>query len=250
MLSADKICKSYGGNRVLSDVSLSVERERVSVLIGPSGSGKSTLVRNLSLLEIPDSGDVVIDSNRYAFPMQASGSIAPWPDVTVVFQQHFLWPHLTLQENVLLPCARRPGCVDVAEHLQDVFGVREILSRYPNEVSMGQCQRVALIRALALQPRYILLDEITAALDVEQTGEILRYFLETSASGMGILLVTHLLGFARRLLDVRSGGNVYFLDEGRIVEYGTSEILTQPRSERLARFLDAEKVLRRSPGNV
>src|SRR5262249_55448931 len=161
----------------------------------------------------------------------------------VVFQQHFLWPHMSLRENILLPARRYDGYEARVAALVAAFDMEHVMDRYPNEASIGQRQRAALIRGLALKPKYILLDEITAALDVEQTGKILRYFLEGGGQGLGILIVTHLLGFARRLISVRGGGTVYFMDDGLIVEHGGSEILNAPATERLRSFLDAEGVI-------
>lgn len=244
MLRANGIRKRYGGGDVLKGVSVSLAPRDVTVLIGPSGCGKSTLLRVLSLLERPDAGEVQIAENTYVFPRDLGRSdIAPWPSVTVVFQQHFLWPHMTLRKNIVLPSKSRPDHEERLATLAEAFDITDALDKYPTEASVGQRQRAALIRGLVLKPDYILLDEITAALDVEQTGKILRYFLDGGGEDMGIFIVTHLLGFARKLLSARGGGTVYFMDGGSIIEEGGPAVLEHPQTARLRAFLDAGGVI-------
>jgi arginine transport system ATP-binding protein len=241
---ATRISKSYGRREVLRDVSIAVEPQGLTVLLGPSGCGKSTLLRSMSMLEPPDTGQVEIDGVSYSFPTKAnSRQVPPWPRVTVVFQQHFLWPHMTIRENILLPARRFKGHEDRVRALTESFDMTSSLDKFPNEASVGQRQRAALIRGLALCPEYILLDEITAALDVEQTCKILRYFLDGGGQDVGILIVTHLLGFARRLIAVRGQGAVYFMDQAAIVEQGDETILQEPRTERLKTFMDAGRLI-------
>jgi len=244
VLQGENLVKSYGARVVLRRVSLTVQSAGLSVLIGPSGCGKSTLLRALSLLEPPDAGRISLDSTSLEFPhARVPRDLRPWPTVTVVFQQHFLWPHLTLRSNILLPIRRAHDREERMATLVAAFGLETVLDRYPNEVSLGQRQRAALVRGLALRPRYILLDEITSALDVEQSAKILRFFLDGGARETGLLIVTHLLGFARRLMSLRDGGMVYFMDQGSIVETGSAEILSAPLTSRLRSFLKAEALV-------
>ena len=222
---------------------------KISVVIGPSGSGKTTLVRALSLLDPPTSGCVTIDGERYDFP-RGKGSPAikpPWPRLTVVFQQHFLWPHLTLRQNIVLPASRRSsGSPPVAE-LIAMFDMGDWVDRYPNEVSLGQRQRVALARAFALDPEYVLLDEITSALDVEQTAVVVKHLLSLRSRGIGMLVVTHLLAFARELLARNEGDMIYLLDDGSVAGKGGLEFFEKPGSDRASEFLSSMDYWSHSP---
>jgi ABC-type polar amino acid transport system ATPase subunit len=160
----------------------------------------------------------------------------PWPKVTVVFQQLFLWPHLTLQDNILLParCRTQQGMEADLDALIEAFDMRDFIGRYPNQASFGQRQRVALARALMCRPRYLLLDEITSALDVEQIANVLSYLRNLRGKGIGIFVITHLLGFARSAAD-----QVLFMADGEVVERGGPEVLASPQTERLHQFLSA-----------
>ena len=235
MLTAENISFGYLDQPIIQDVSLQVAPGSITALLGPSGTGKTTLLKCLALLEAPQSGRITIDDQAYNFPLSSgSAAPAPWPALTVVFQQLFLWPHLTLRENILLPVQRRaPEQVQqkLAE-LTALFGMGEFLDRYPNETSRGQQQRAALARALMLNPRYILCDEITSALDVEQVGKVLECLNLVREQGVGILLITHQLGFARRSCD-----EVIFMDQGRVVEQGGRERIVQPLTDRFTQFL-------------
>jgi len=235
MIVAKNIHKHFDGRHILNNVNLTVEPGKITCLIGPSGTGKTTLLRALSLLECPEHGSVEIDGCKYAFPLKHPKEIVPpWPDLTVVFQSLFLWPHLTLRENILLPARnRKHGDLHAElEEIIDFFDMRPFIDNYPNEASLGQRQRVALARAFMLKPKYILLDEITSSLDVEQVAKILTRLKEMRDRGIGIFIITHLLGFARNTAD-----HVAFMSEGAIVENGTSEILVNPKSHRLKQFL-------------
>jgi ABC-type polar amino acid transport system ATPase subunit len=235
MITGQNIVKKFEGRTILNGVDLTIDQGKITCLIGPSGSGKTTLLRALSLLEYPDSGSVIIEGKSYNFPRPLEQKpVNPWPEVTVVFQSLFLWPHMTLRRNVMLP-AKRAGLPDVhkrMEELIDFFEMGSFIDRYPNEASRGQQQRVALARALMLKPRYIFLDEITSALDVEQVAKVLEYLQKLRDNGIGIFLITHLLGFAKRAAD-----QVLFLNNGVIEEAGTSDILVNPKSDRLRHFV-------------
>jgi ABC-type polar amino acid transport system ATPase subunit len=241
MLIANGITKSFGDQQVLRGVSLSIEKGKICALIGPSGSGKTTLLKVLAFLEQPDSGSVTIDDVSYQFPLAKSQKIQPpWPKVTVVFQQLFLWPHLTLLQNITLPLSAQ-GRDDNPARLQEllkIFDMNHFVYRYPNEASLGQRQRAALVRALLLEPEYLLLDEITSSLDIEQTAIILSQLKKLSSQGIGILTITHLLQFAQDAAD-----KVAFMADGQILEEGSPELLAHPQSERLSQFLSVVKAV-------
>lgn len=234
MLSAESINKTYGSLHVLQNVNVNLEPGKITALIGPSGSGKTTLLKALSLLDPPDTGTVCVDTFKYNFPLGKLGADRPWPYVTVVFQQLFLWPHLTLKENILLPLRVSKKNYDTAylNELVDLFEMKAFIDRYPNQASLGQRQRVALTRALVLNARYVLLDEITSSLDVEQVNVILSHLRTVRDKGIGILAITHLLHFARHLAD-----QIIFMDAGKIVEAGGVEVIDNPQNERLKKFL-------------
>lgn len=235
MLKAENISFGYGERKIFSDVSLSVAPGSITALLGPSGTGKTTLLKCLALLESPQQGRIVIDDIAYDFPKTEEVAWSPpWPQLTVVFQQLFLWPHMTLRQNILLPVRGhdQDKVQQKLAELIELFGMGEFLDRYPNETSRGQQQRVALARALMLNPRYILCDEITSALDVEQVARVLDCLKLVKEQGVGILLITHQLGFARRSCD-----EVVFMDGGRVVEQGGRERILQPLTERFSQFL-------------
>jgi len=236
MLTGEGICKSFRGTTVLDGVSATVAPGEITVAIGPSGSGKSTLLRALSLLDPPDRGTVTVDSVAYPHPRpESEPPIAPpWPKVTVVFQSLFLWPHLTVRENIALPLKNRRDIDAPAliEELIDQYKMGGYVDRYPNEASVGQKQRAAIARAVALRPKYLLLDEVTSALDVEYVAVVLNHLLALKKQGTGILLITHLIGFARRAAD-----RILFLEQGRVVEEGGRDVLASPRTSRLREFV-------------
>jgi len=240
MLYAETISKSYGERNVLSEVSLSVEAGSACVVIGPSGSGKSTLLRCIGLLEPADMGAMTLDGKKYSLIADRKRMDPPWPDLTVVFQQHFLWPHLTLSENISLPLERRMSKPEIRRtmgELIELFDMADFIRRYPNEASVGQRQRVALARAFALRPRYILLDEVTSSLDVEQIEKLFRHLVVLLSSGIGMVIVTHLLGFAKAIIAAAPKSSIVFLDGGRITESGGRELLESPPPGRMSEFI-------------
>ncbi|MDR3425363.1 MAG: ATP-binding cassette domain-containing protein [Alphaproteobacteria bacterium] len=236
MLEARHLDFCYApGKPILKDISLQVDTNGITVLIGPSGCGKTTLLRCMALLESPQSGEIAVDDEVFRYPWPKDAPFTPpWPKLTTVFQQLFLWPHLTLRENILLPVRRqKSGSMNgELDALIEAFDMKEFIDNYPNEASLGQRQRVALARALMLEPRYLLLDEITSALDVEQIAKILSYLKTLRGKHIGIFIITHLLGFARHAAD-----QVVFMASGEIVESGGADILKNPQTERLGQFL-------------
>ncbi len=237
MLECKDIVVAYQGRRVLDGVSVVVEPGKVTAIIGPSGAGKSTVLRCMAFIDNPLSGSVTMDGQQYA----ASGKSSPdapvaWPKVTAVFQQFFLWPHLTLRKNITLPLElRKTKNIDQRlSRLIQQFDMSDFVDRYPNEVSGGQRQRAALARALALEPTYLLMDEITSALDAIQAASIVNHMSNLKQAGIGILMITHHLGFLRRAAD-----SIVFMQDGVVVESGSKEILDSPETDSLAHFLIA-----------
>lgn len=235
MLKGSNISKSIAGRKILSEIDVTVNPGNVIALVGPSGGGKSTLIRNLSLLEKPDTGKIMIDERQFNFPM--NGKPLPnhiHPLVSVVFQQFHLWPHLKVKDNLLMPLKQQHINVNQTEfdELTNYFEVDMLLKRFPHQISVGQKQRIAFIRAVLLKPKYLLLDEITSALDIQHIGKMLRFVKQLAEKGTGILIATHLIGFAANVAD-----QIIFLNEGKIVEQGNKTILKQPQTELFTKFL-------------
>ena len=236
MLIAKNVSKKFGEETALDSVSLEVKPGTITSIIGPSGAGKTTLLRALSLLDIPDSGEISIDKERYIFPGKNNSIKTPWPNISIVFQQLFLWPHLTIRENILLPLKMRG--VNRSEELTKfvtLFSMEGFLDSYPNQASLGQRQRAAIVRALMLHPKYLLLDEITSALDVEQSNIILSHLEKIKEMGVGILMVAHDINFAISMAD-----HVCFVEDGKIVKRGKPyEFLLELKNQRIAQFIDS-----------
>lgn len=236
MIKGRNITKSYGAAEVLHAVNAEVDRGQIVAVLGPNGSGKSTLLRALAMLDPPTAGRVEMDEVEYTFPPPRNGNHhpTPWPDVTMVFQQLFLWPHLTIRQNISLPleCNRVANAAQRVEEAIERFDLGEFAARHPNEVSLGQRQRAAIARAFALKPKYLLLDEITSALDIEQVGLVMDHLREEREAGTGIMLITHFVGFARHAAD-----RILFMWDGRVIESGGPEMLDSPQTEECSRFL-------------
>ena len=236
VLSVRGLVKAYHDRRILDGIDLDVGQHHVVVLIGASGSGKSTLLRCIDLIEEIDDGQIFLDGRDISDPRidadearQAMG---------MVFQSFNLFPHMTALGNVALA----PRVVQGLTRREAEERGRELLARvgladkadaYPDKLSGGQQQRVSIARALAYEPRLLLLDEITSALDPELVGEVLGLVGDLAASGSTIVMATHEMAFARDVADT-----VCFLDGGRIVESGSAEqVLTDPQHDRTRRFL-------------
>ena len=228
--------KSFGDNKVLRGIDLSVAAGEVLVVIGPSGSGKSTLLRCVNLLEPIDSGRVFLEDAE----ITRKGANVPQlrQRVGIVFQQFNLFPHLRVLDNLTLAARRikklpRAQAEQRAHELLAQVGLDGKARSYPHQLSGGQQQRVAIARALMMEPHVMLFDEITSALDPELVGEVLVVMRDLARSGMTMLVVTHEMQFAREV-----GDRVVFMDHGRIVEQGAPlEVLDRPREERTKRFL-------------
>ena len=232
MLSARNIYKSFDGRKILDGVDIDIAPGQISCIIGPSGTGKTTLLRALCMLDLPDEGSISLDGTVLG-PQDT-----PWPRVTAVFQSLFLWPHLTLRENIMLPARNHnPDAAKDIEGLINLFEMGHFIDNYPNQSSVGQRQRVALARALILNPKYVLLDEITSALDVEQSARILTKLTHLKERGIGIFLITHHLGFAKRAAD-----QIIFMSDGKVTEKGTPSLLEAPQTARLREFLSLAEI--------
>ena len=245
-ISVHGVVKRYGTEPVLDGVTLGLEAGQVLVVIGPSGSGKSTLLRCLAGLEPIQQGTISIDGVLAAKGVEDPG---PPPDratahalrekVGMVFQQYNLFPHLTVMENITLAPRRvrglpRPEAETIAIELLKRVGLEDKRDVHPERLSGGQQQRAAIARALAMQPRVMLFDEVTSALDPELVGEVLRTMRELADQGMTMLVVTHEMGFARDVAD-----DVVFMDKGQIVERAPPhEIFERPIEARTRAFLN------------
>ena len=230
--------KHYGDLHVLKDINLSVRKGEVVVVIGPSGSGKSTLCRTINRLETIDSGEILIEGKP--LPQEGKELAAMRADLGMVFQQFNLFAHMTILDNVTL------GPIDVlhepkeqakkeAMDLLARVGVAEQAGKVPAQLSGGQQQRVAIARSLAMHPQAMLFDEPTSALDPEMINEVLDVMVELAKQGMTMIVVTHEMGFARRVAD-----RVVFMADGQIVEEGTpDEFFEHPKSQRARDFLDS-----------
>jgi ABC-type polar amino acid transport system ATPase subunit len=248
MIRLDRVCKSFGQLKVLREVSINIEKGEVVCIIGPSGAGKSTLLRCINHLEGIDSGTIYLEDEP-VYRYMRNGKVVVDPErrvealrseVGMVFQSFNLFPHLTALENVILApvhvrkeprdAARRRG-----EALLAKVGLSDKIDAYPQELSGGQQQRVAIARSLAMQPKALLFDEVTSALDPELVGEVLRVMRQLAAEGMTMIVVTHEMGFARDVCD-----RVLFMADGVVVEEGAPEqIFKTPRHERTRQFLQS-----------
>lgn len=232
----DHVNKHYGELHVLKDISTTIKRGEVVVVIGPSGSGKSTLCRAINRLETIDEGTITIDGKL--LPEEGAGLAKLRADVGMVFQSFNLFAHKTILENVTLG-PRRVRKIPKAEadkhamELLDRVGIGNQASKMPAQLSGGQQQRVAIARSLAMDPKIILLDEPTSALDPEMINEVLDVMVQLAKDGMTMLVVTHEMGFARKAAD-----RVIFMADGEIVEEAEPEqFFTNPQSPRAQDFL-------------
>jgi polar amino acid transport system ATP-binding protein len=228
--------KSFGDHEVLRGIDLDVAEHEVVCLIGASGSGKSTLLRCVNLLEPIDAGRIVVGGEEVTARGVDVNDVRK--RIGIVFQAYNLFPHMTVLRNVTLAPVRALGSSRAeaeaeARALLERFGLAARASDYPDRLSGGQQQRVAIVRALAMRPRLMLLDEVTSALDPELVAEVLQVIRELAEGGMTMVIATHEMSFAR---DIAS--RVCFLDDGVILEQGPPErILTEPSEPRTQQFL-------------
>jgi polar amino acid transport system ATP-binding protein len=238
LVELTEIVKRYGTHTVLNGVSLAVEKGEIIAIIGRSGSGKSTLLRCVNGLEPIQGGTVRFDGTVVNDPATDLRKLRQ--HVGIVFQSFNLFPHLSVEKNITLAprvVKRVPAAETrrLAETVLRKVGLAEKIDAYPDQLSGGQQQRVAIARSLAMSPQLMLFDEITSALDPELVGEVLKVLEEMARDGMTMMLVTHEIGFARRVAN-----RVVFMHEGRIWEQGpAAATLAAPRTPELETFLSA-----------
>jgi polar amino acid transport system ATP-binding protein len=235
-LLLENVYKSFGENKVLKGIDLTVEPHEVVCLIGASGSGKSTLLKCVNLVEPIDSGRVVVEGEEITAAGVDTNRIRR--GMGIVYQSFNLFPHMTVLRNITLAPRKalgtdRADAEKNARALLERFGLLDKQDEYPDRLSGGQQQRVAIVRALAMRPHLMLLDEVTSALDPELVAEVLAVIRELAREGMTMLIATHEMGFARDIAD-----RVCFLEAGRILEQGRPErIFTAPEHTRTRQFL-------------
>jgi polar amino acid transport system ATP-binding protein len=228
--------KSFGETLVLHDVNLTVPEHTATVLIGASGSGKSTLLRCINLLEPIDDGLILLDGQEISDPAINVDVIRR--KLGIVFQSFNLFPHMTIRENITLAPIKVQGksrdeANELADELLKRFDLLEKADEYPDRLSGGQQQRAAIIRSIAVNPRLLLLDEVTSALDPVLVNEVLSIVRDLKSDGMTMVLATHEMGFATQVAD-----QVCFLESGLILERGTPEqVLKAPTHQKTKEFL-------------
>lgn len=237
LLSIQHVQKFYKQSHILHGIDLEVQQGEVVVILGPSGCGKSTLLRCINGLEPIQQGEIHLkDIGRL-------GQDLPWDSVRqqigMVFQNYELFKHMNVIDNILLGPLKaqkrqRAEVEQLADQLLQRVGLLDRKYDYPSNLSGGQKQRIAIVRALVMKPKVILLDEITAALDPEMVREVLDVVLKLAQEGMTMLIVTHEMGFARKVAD-----RIIFMDKGRIIEQSEPEAFFQhPQTERAKTFLN------------
>ncbi|MDJ1122205.1 amino acid ABC transporter ATP-binding protein [Olsenella sp. YH-ols2217] len=232
--------KHYGPLHVLKDINLTVDKGEVLVIIGPSGSGKSTLCRTINRLETIDSGQILIEGRP--LPQEGKALAEVRAEIGMVFQSFNLFAHRTILDNVTMGPVEvlktpKQQAQDEALVLLDRVGVKEQAAKVPAQLSGGQQQRVAIARSLAMHPKAMLFDEPTSALDPEMINEVLDVMVGLARDGMTMVVVTHEMGFARRVAD-----RVVFMADGAIIEEGApEEFFTHPKTKRAQEFLDSIK---------
>ena len=235
-LALEGVRKSYGANEVLGGIDLAVAPHEVVCLIGASGSGKSTLLKCVNLIEPVTSGRIVVDGEEITARGVDVNRIRR--KIGIVFQAFNLFPHMTVLDNITLGPRKalgigRADANRAAEELLERFGLAEKRLEYPDRLSGGQQQRAAIVRALAMKPKLMLLDEVTSALDPELVGGVLEVIRELAESGMTMVIATHEMGFARDIAN-----RVCFLDAGLILEEGPpARIFESPENPRTQQFL-------------
>ena len=220
MIKLENVHKSFGKNEVLKGINLHIKQGQVVVIIGPSGSGKSTVLRTMNYLEEPTSGKVIVDGMDLSDKKKLNDVRA---EVGMVFQNFNLFPHMTVMENLTLAQTKvRKTSMEeakkIGQALLDRVGLADKANAYPDSLSGGQKQRVAIARALAMKPKVMLFDEPTSALDPEMVSEVLDVMKSLAEEGMTMVIVTHEMGFAKKVAD-----RVLFVDGGLILEDNTPE---------------------------
>lgn len=238
ILEVKNLTKSYDKTKiVLKNISFSLEKGEVVVIVGPSGCGKSTFLRCLNKLEEIDSGEILLNEKEISSDNNKVHEIRE--KIGMVFQSYELFPNMNIMKNLILAPTlvqkrNKEEAKAEAEKLLERVGLLDRKDDYPRQLSGGQKQRVAIVRSLIMHPQILLLDEITAALDPEMVREVLQVVLELAREGMTMLIVTHEMEFARAVAD-----RVIFMDSGNIIEEATpEEFFTSPKTDRAKQFLN------------
>ncbi|ACQ93583.1 ABC transporter related [Tolumonas auensis DSM 9187] len=238
LVSIENVHKYYGSHHVLKGIELKIAAGEVISIIGRSGSGKSTLLRCINGLEKFDDGAIIVDRQAVSDDENHLRELSR--SVGMVFQNFNLFPHMTVAENVMLAPhlvlkKSRSECRELAENMLVKVGLADKADQFPGNLSGGQQQRVAIARSLAMNPKVLLCDEITSALDPELVGEVLKVLEQLKAEGMTLVLVTHEMNFAR---DV--GDRIVFMHQGKVWESGPSrELFSKPQTPELQSFISA-----------
>ncbi|EJJ28088.1 amino acid ABC transporter ATP-binding protein [Rhizobium sp. CF142] len=235
MIALNQVKKSFGAVTVLQGVTFSVNKGEVAALIGASGSGKSTALRCVDRLEVIDSGEITVAEHKVHDPKLDLRKLRL--DVGIVFQSYNLFPHLTIEENITLAPRSvknvpKAQARQLAQSALERVGLGDKANHYPEQLSGGQQQRAAIARSLAMEPKVMLFDEVTSALDPKLTGEVLRVIEKLAESGMTMIMVTHEMNFARKVAD-----RVIFMHRGLVHEEGDASILNAPKTSELQEFL-------------
>ncbi len=234
MIKVKSANKSFGEIQALDNINVSIQKGEVVCLVGPSGSGKSTLLRAIKGLEKIDDGSILIDGEKLD-----EKNIQQQKKMGFVFQHFNLFPHLTVLENIILAPVdvlkmEKEQAIKIAEKYLDLVGLLDKKENYPSQLSGGQKQRVAIARSLAMEPEVMLFDEPTSALDPEMVCEVLQVMQDLAEKGMSMVVVTHEMGFARKIAS-----RVLFLENGKLVEDShPQEFFEKPKTERAQLFLD------------
>lgn len=236
MLDIQDLHKTFGSNQVLKGITTTIDQGEVVVVIGPSGSGKSTFLRCLNLLEVPTSGKIFFEGTDITDPKNDLYKMRE--KMGMVFQNFNLFPNMTVLENITLSPTKvkkvaKSAADQLAKQLLNDVGLPDKAKAYPQSLSGGQMQRIAIARALAMKPDVMLFDEPTSALDPEMVGEVLSVMQRLAQQGMTMVIVTHEMGFAKEVAD-----RILFMDQGIIMEEGTPEqIFDHPKNPRTIDFL-------------
>jgi ABC-type polar amino acid transport system ATPase subunit len=236
LITIKHVSKSFGENKVLSDINLEIPKQSVYAIIGPSGAGKSTLIRSINALENIDQGEIFVDG--ISIHDAKTDINKARTEIGFVFQSFNLYAHLTVLQNVTVAPInvkkiKKPEAEKKAREILVSLGLGDKIEAYPSQLSGGQQQRVAIARSLAMDPELMLFDEPTSALDPEMIKEVLDVMRNLAKSGMTMVVVTHEMGFAKEICD-----KIVFMDDGKIVEEATPDVFfTAPATDRAKDFL-------------
>lgn len=236
LITIKHVSKSFGENKVLSDINLEIPKQSVYAIIGPSGAGKSTLIRSINALENIDQGEIFVDG--ISIHDAKTDINKARTEIGFVFQSFNLYAHLTVLQNVTVAPInvkkiKKPEAEKKARDILVSLGLGDKIEAYPSQLSGGQQQRVAIARSLAMDPELMLFDEPTSALDPEMIKEVLDVMRNLAKSGMTMVVVTHEMGFAKEICD-----KIVFMDDGKIVEEATPDVFfTAPATDRAKDFL-------------